>query len=164
MRRYKTGLIIGRFQPFHTGHAYLIQQALIQCDTVVVGIGSSNVENSDNPWSFEARCGMLELFITHEKLGKRIRAITAIEDTEDDAVWADLVEQKVKGFDIVFGNNDWVNGILKMRGYDIVTLPFLKRFLFEGKKIRTLMRTHKPWQARVPAYIAAHIMKHPGQI
>lgn len=164
MARYKTGLIIGRFQPFHIGHAYLIQQTLIQCDAVIIGIGSANVENSDNPWSFEARKEMVELFITHEKLDKRIRAITAIEDTVDDEVWANLVEQKVKGFDTVFGNNDWVNGILKMRGYDIVTLPFLKRFLFEGKKIRTLIRYHKPWQSRVPAYIATYIMKHPGQI
>lgn len=164
MKATKTGLLIGRFQPFHNGHAYLIKQALIQCDTVVVGIGSSNVENSDNPWSFEARRDMVQLFITHENLTQRIRAIIAIEDTADDAVWANLVEQKVKGFDIVFGNNDWVNGIMKMRGYDIVRFPFLKRFLFEGKKIRTLMRDHKPWWSRVPAYIADYISEHPIQI
>jgi len=50
----KTGLIIGRFQPFHNGHLYAIKNALKKVDELVIAIGSSQYVNTeDNPFSFE---------------------------------------------------------------------------------------------------------------
>ncbi len=50
------GVLIGRFQPFHLGHAYLIEAALSQCDTLLVIIGSSfRARNIKNPFHFEER-------------------------------------------------------------------------------------------------------------
>lgn len=36
MKKYKTGLVIGKFYPFHKGHQYLIQEAQNNCDKVYV--------------------------------------------------------------------------------------------------------------------------------
>ena len=41
MSRYKRGLIIGRFQPFHNGHLKLIQQVLEECEELIIVIGSA---------------------------------------------------------------------------------------------------------------------------
>lgn len=36
MKRFKVGMVLGKFYPFHNGHAYLIDSALSQCDFVYV--------------------------------------------------------------------------------------------------------------------------------
>ena len=35
MKKYKTGLVLGRFQTFHKGHEYIINKALEICDKVI---------------------------------------------------------------------------------------------------------------------------------
>ena len=48
-------IVLGRFQPFHKGHAYLVEAALEKGPTVIA-IGSSQAESSmDNPWSADER-------------------------------------------------------------------------------------------------------------
>ncbi len=42
MKKYKTGLVIGKFYPFHKGHEYLIQTALSNADKVTVIICQTN--------------------------------------------------------------------------------------------------------------------------
>jgi HTH-type transcriptional repressor of NAD biosynthesis genes len=36
MNRFKVGMVLGKFYPFHNGHAYLIDMALARCDFVYV--------------------------------------------------------------------------------------------------------------------------------
>ena len=36
------GFVIGRFQPFHLGHRYLVQHIDEQVDRVIVGVGSAD--------------------------------------------------------------------------------------------------------------------------
>ena len=51
----KIGIILGRMQPFHNGHVWLIEQALSECDEVYVFIGSANKLNERNPYPIEDR-------------------------------------------------------------------------------------------------------------
>ena len=51
----KIALIVGRFQPFHKGHLFLIKKALTLADKVVIGIGSANIIDVNNPIDFETR-------------------------------------------------------------------------------------------------------------
>ena len=39
--RYRTGLIVGRFDPPHLGHSYMIDAASTRCDRLVVFVNSS---------------------------------------------------------------------------------------------------------------------------
>ncbi|WP_295724159.1 adenylyltransferase/cytidyltransferase family protein [Leptotrichia wadei] len=56
MKKYKTGLVLGRFQTFHKGHEYIINKALEICDKVLVFIGSSDKSGTiENPFSYELR-------------------------------------------------------------------------------------------------------------
>ena len=62
MKQYKTGLVIGRFQPIHIGHEKIINKALELCDKVIVFVGSSDKSGTkDNPLSYDFRKGLLEL-------------------------------------------------------------------------------------------------------
>ena len=47
----KTGLFIGRFQPFHNGHLQDIKNALKEVDELIIAIGSSQHFNTkENPF------------------------------------------------------------------------------------------------------------------
>ena len=45
MRRYRHGLVIGKFYPFHLGHSHLIRTAIEACDVVTVQVLASSVES-----------------------------------------------------------------------------------------------------------------------
>ena len=49
MSRYASGLIVGRFDPPHLGHSYLIEQAAAQCDQAVVFVNSGRHDAVPGP-------------------------------------------------------------------------------------------------------------------
>lgn len=155
MQHYKTGLVIGRFQPFHNGHAYLIKKALTLCDEIIIGIGSANKKDTDNPWDALLRKEMIEQFLAKEKITEKIKKIILLDDMSD-ADWTNMVVKDAPA-DVVIGNNDWVNQLLKEVGYKVVTLPYYHRFLYEGQKIRKLMQEKKPWEERMPGAVLSVI-------
>lgn len=56
MKKYKTGVVLGRFEPLHRGHVHVIEEALILCEKVLVLIGSSQERRTPcNPFSYEER-------------------------------------------------------------------------------------------------------------
>lgn len=156
-KHYKIGLVIGRFQPFHNGHLYLIKEALKLCDVLIIGIGSSNIIDFDNPWNAVQRMEFVQKIILQEKLEDKIIKIVEIPDVPDDDKWYEITLDKVGNFDVSIGNNDWVNGIFKNHNIVVLEIPFFQRYLNEGKKIRELMRHNKSWQDRVPSYLVDSI-------
>src|ERR1035437_5400882 len=87
-KKYKVGLVIGRFQPFHNGHKYLIKKALENVEKIIINIGSANILNKDNPFTFEQRKKMVEEFIRQEKLEDRVLKIVPTDDIPDNDEWA----------------------------------------------------------------------------
>ena len=56
-------IVLGRFQPFHLGHAGLVRAAVQHADgdEVVVAIGSAQAGwEANNPWTVEERQAMIE--------------------------------------------------------------------------------------------------------
>jgi nicotinamide-nucleotide adenylyltransferase len=153
MAKYKLGLVIGRFQPFHLGHKYLIEKALEISDKIIIGIGSSNISDKDNPYPTEKRKKFLEKFIHEEGLENKIINIIPIVDHPDDDVWLEKLLKKTGKFDASIGDNEWVNGIFEKAGIPVVRVGHLKRSILEGTKIRGLMKNKKPWEKRVPKYL-----------
>ncbi|QQG44191.1 MAG: adenylyltransferase/cytidyltransferase family protein [Candidatus Roizmanbacteria bacterium] len=150
----KTGLIIGRFQPFHKGHLFLINEALKQVDSIIIGIGSASVKDKNNPFSFEERKEFITRSLQKHNLLQKVISILPINDYPSDDDWLDEVLKKVGKFDVAFGNNEWTNGILEKSGYKVVRVPFHKREIYEGVKIREEMKTsknpHKVLQKHLP--------------
>lgn len=157
LKKYKLGLVYGRFQPFHKGHKYLFEKALESIEKIVIGIGSTNVTDENNPYGYEVRKKMLEEFIRHERIEDRILKIVPLDDIPSDDEWLIETLKQTGKIDVVAGNNDWTNGIFKNAGYDVLVVPHYKRYILEGYKIRKLMKEGKNWQNRVPPYIASFL-------
>ncbi|KKQ24103.1 MAG: hypothetical protein US40_C0011G0018 [Candidatus Roizmanbacteria bacterium GW2011_GWC2_37_13] len=154
--KYRIALLIGRFQPFHFGHLYLLKNALKIADQIVVGVGSASIFDENNPLSYEERKRMLEKIIEFESLKDRVIKIVPLEDFFDDEKWLKNVEEQVGKFNIAVSNNDWTNKIMEQSGYTVKRFPYYKRELYEGWRIRRLVRQGKNWQERIPDYLISN--------
>lgn len=140
-KQYRVGLVIGRFQPLHYGHIFLMKQALQFATCIVIGIGSSNVSNVDNPFSPEQRQKMLiQAFERETEVKSRVVGIVQLDDYHNDNYWLSETLKKTGGVDVVVGNNEWVNGIFERADYPVVRTSLYHRTHYEGKKIREKLR------------------------
>ena len=58
---YRLGILVGRFQTLHSGHADMINRAIELCGKVGIFVGSSNESGtSKNPFSYETREDILK--------------------------------------------------------------------------------------------------------
>ena len=153
--KYPAALIVGRFQPFHKGHLFLIKKALEKADKIIIGIGSANIIDVNNPIDFEMRKKIIKAVFYKEKIEDKLIKIVPLDDFFDDKKWLKNLEKQVGKFDPALGNNDWTNNILKKAGYKVLKVDYYKRSLFEGWRIRKLIKEGKKWQNRVPKYIVS---------
>jgi bifunctional NMN adenylyltransferase/nudix hydrolase len=90
-----TGVIIGRFQPLHYGHCYLIDSALKKSNlNVVILLGSINQPRTyKNPYTFEERADMI--ISTYPML----RCIGINDYPGDDEKWRSEIKGHLKLYD-----------------------------------------------------------------
>ena len=92
-KAFKLGIVVGRFQTFHTGHLDMIDKACAACDSVGIFVGSSQESGTlKNPFTFEARRAMLQ-----KVFGSRVQ-IYPLPDigVGNNAKWGDYVLQNVR--------------------------------------------------------------------
>lgn len=69
MKKYKLGLVLGRFQGVHIGHESIINNALELCDSVLIFIGSADkCGTKENPFPLELRYKMLKDIFNDERI------------------------------------------------------------------------------------------------
>ncbi len=120
---------------------------------IIIGIGSTDKNDADNPFDIKLRKKMIRSVINHEKIGRNIKKVIEITDDPSDEKWFDETLKKSGYFDVVVGNNAWVNGIFDEAGYKIKRFRYYKRYFYEGEKIRKLMKEGQKWQNRLPRYL-----------
>ena len=97
-KKYKVGLYVGRFQPIHIGHESIIRRMLLECERVIIAVGSAQESGTErNPFSLEQRADLISNIFYRERIEGRLK-IMPLEDRENpsnDASWGDYVFQKV---------------------------------------------------------------------
>ena len=149
----RIGLILGRFQPIHRGHIHLMQRALKQCASIVIVVGSTNVSDDKNPFSFDQRKNMIIKALAKFNLSSRVKGIIAVPDNPSDDAWMKSIENGVGEFDVVFGNNEWPNKIFESAGYSVVRVPYLNRERYEGTSIRKSLDLHADLRPQLERYL-----------
>ncbi|MEK7494982.1 MAG: pantetheine-phosphate adenylyltransferase [Patescibacteria group bacterium] len=160
----KIALIVGRFQPFHKGHLFLIRKAIEKADKIIIGIGSANIIDENNPIDFETRKKVIKAVFYKEGIEEKLVRIVPLDDYFDDKKWLVNLKKQVGKFSIALGNNEWTNNILKKADYKVIKVNYLKRGLYEGWRIRKLIKEGKKWQDRVPNYLIKAISDFGFQI
>lgn len=158
--KYPVALFIGRFQPFHKGHVWEVEEALKRAEKVIIGIGSSNVNDENNPFDILLRNRMIYKAIDEYGWKDRVVEVIELPDTTDEQ-WVKNVTREVarlgyrKSECLVVGNNDWVNDLLAAELLPVHESGMHNRDELEGVKIRRMIRTgDSSWQLRVPKSVA----------
>lgn len=87
-------VLIGRFQPFHNGHARLLELALASAPTVLVVLGSAHhARSAKNPLTWSERAAMIAATLS---AADRDRVhFSGLRDHYDDGRWAAAVAERV---------------------------------------------------------------------
>lgn len=149
------GLLIGRFQPFHLGHRYLIEQVDEAVDEVVVGIGSAGQSHTrENPFTAGERVHLVQDAL--EELDVKTYLIP-IADIERNAMWVTHIETLCPEFDVVYSNNPFVERLFEEAGYEVRGTPLHERDRYCGSEIRRRMVAGDRWRHLVPDPVAAAV-------
>lgn len=137
-----TALFLGRFQPFHRGHLHAITH-IGKTYEVIIGIGSADTVHSlDNPLTAEERRTILEHCLDTPRL-------TTVNDHPDNAVWTDMVEDRLD-FDVVVSGNDLVQRLFRERGYTVEEPDYKRPEEFSGTEVRRRVVAGEEWKQLVP--------------
>lgn len=107
-KKYPYGVFIGRFQPFHSGHAAVVEKALQSVDKLIILIGSSNNDRRvRNPFTFDERSEMIRIAFDHSVETGRIVCLALDDYTYQDQLWVRQVHDIVENF--ITDDIGWTN-------------------------------------------------------
>jgi len=142
-------LYIGRFQPFHNGHLKIIKQASKIYKEIIIGIGSSQYNNTlENPFTADERKKMIEKSL--KAIGIKNFRIVLIPDIHIPPKWVEHVLSIISEFDIVISNNSLTTRLFSEKGYNVKNTPFYNEKEYSGKEIRKRMINGDQWEDLVP--------------
>ncbi len=140
-------VLLGRFQPFHRGHAWLLEQAFSHPDLpselpVRVALGSANQpEDMVNPWSAQEREQMVRAWVQdcapHEE--GRLEVV-AIPDIDDPPNWVEHASRYHGGPGILFTSDASTAELYSDSGWPVVNVELMQRENYEGWRIRDTLQ------------------------
>lgn len=144
------GFLVGRFQPFHNGHAQLVETIVESVDELIFGIGSAGESHTGrNPFTAGERIMMTTKSL--EALATETTIYTVpIEDLNRNSVWVSHVQSISPRFDIAYSNNPLVIRLFTEAGVEVRQTPMFDRETLKGSEIREMMREDENWQRHVP--------------
>lgn len=93
---FDVAVLIGRFQPFHNGHAALLAKALATAPRVMVILGSAfSARNAKNPFSWEERAAMIGCTLDESQRARV--TFLPMRDYYNDTRWAEAAAALVHG-------------------------------------------------------------------
>ncbi len=154
-------LFIGRFQPFHKGHLFMISRILGDFNRLIIGVGSAQYSNAPrNPFTYEERRVMIVRSLEQE--GIESFEVVRIDDTNDHSIWVSHVESVVPEFGVVFSNDPVTVQLFRERGYDVREPPLHRREDYSGTEVRERMASEKDWENLVPEAVVEFIHEIDG--
>jgi len=150
-------LFVGRFQPFHNGHRYAVEQLLKKYPEVIIMVGSANCEmDMRNPFDSGERVEMIRCAFSKEKLARLI--IIPVSDVNNHSIWVPHVICNVPSFQAVYSNNSLVRSLFKKASFPVFPIKYMNRKTHHGKLIRKLIANqNKKWREYVPEKVACYL-------
>ena len=154
MKKYKNGLVLGKFMPVHNGHLHLINTAIEQCETVYVMVCSIKAEPISGIFRFHS---MMRCFPNMPNV-KIIHCIDENPQTPEEhplfwKIWYDSVYNSINSFnliyvkkgdevpekplDVIFTSEDYGDPFAKVLGIDHVLVDKERTTVpISGTKVR----------------------------
>ena len=163
-KKNEIALFIGRFQPLHHGHVYVINKILKSHNLLKIGIGSSQLSHTINdPFTSDERKQFLIAALKKREISPDLYKIFEIPDIFNAQKWPTHVSSIVGEFDILYSNSDWVRQLFQRKGKNLGEKLVIFKNKFNGSHIRKLMiKGDKGWVRLIPKEVVDLIIKFNG--
>ncbi len=152
------GLLVGRFQPFHRGHLAVLAElrAARPDELILLGIGSAQLSHTpENPFTSAERMEMVLRAIDEAHLPGILPV--PLLDIDRHALWVAYLASLLPRFDRVYTSNPLTKLLFEQAGYPVTEVAWKQRDLWEGTRIRRLMRDGGEWSSAVPPAVARYL-------
>ena len=132
-------IVLGRFQPFHLGHAGLVQAAVNHAgdNDVVLAIGSAQAGwEANNPWTADERQAMIETWANQQGINI---TVVQVEDINDPPNWVEHATN-VHGKGTLVTSDGPTMDLYRAAGWDVHEVDLSERETLEGWRVRQTVR------------------------
>jgi len=163
-RSNDVALFIGRFQPLHHGHIYVLRNILKSYKKVKIGIGSSQLSNTPNdPFTNAEREEFLNAVFKKRNISPKRYEVYHIPDIFNAKKWVDHVISIVGEFNAVFSNSDWIRALFQNKGFKVEKKIAIFKNKFNASNIRRLIiKNNRSWKPLVPKEVIELIEEFDG--
>lgn len=158
------GLFLGRFQPLHHGHVYILNLMRKSCEFLKIGIGSAQLSGEiNNPFTAKEREEFIKTVLKKRNIPPENYDIYKIPDIFNAEKWVDHVTSIVGHFDILYSNSDWVRDLFKREGYQLAKKKNIFKNKYNGTHIREqIIKDDKSYRNLIPNEVIEIMKKHEG--
>ena len=145
-------LFIGRFQPLHHGHIFILNKILKNYKKLKIGIGSSQLSKiKSDPFTYEERLNFISSALKERGINPNKFEIFPIPDIFNANKWVDHVISIVGEFNTIFSNSDWVRQLFRNKGRNLGEKIEIFKKKYNGSNVRKLIsKEDKIWTSLVP--------------
>jgi len=157
-------LFLGRFQPIHHGHIYILNKILKLYKFIKIGVGSSQFSKTKiNPFTYEERVNFITSALNKRGITSQRFSIYPIPDIFNASEWVNHVISIVGSFDTLFSNSDWVRQLFQNEGYTVGKKIGIFKKKYNASNVRKLIsKDHKNWTILVPKEVVNLIKNYDG--
>jgi nicotinamide-nucleotide adenylyltransferase len=160
---WQRGLLVGRFQPFHTGHLHAVRYALEKVEELCILVGSADKSHQlDNPFTAGERVYMIKAALEEAGIDCKRVLIIPLPDSSAHSLWVASVKAAVLKFDVIFSNDPLTRRLFQEEGFTVLDIPFYERSTFSATEVRRRMLKGEPWEELVPKVVAKIICELGG--
>ena len=159
-----TALFIGRFQPLHHGHIYVLNKIFKGYKNIKIGIGSSQLSKTKtDPFTSEERVSFINSALKERNINPDRFEIFAIPDIFNANKWVDHVISIVGDFDTIYSNSDWVRQLFQNKGFIIGEKLEIFKKKYNATNVRKLIsKDNRNWTVLVPKEVVNLIKGYNG--
>ncbi len=141
-------IVLGRFQPFHRGHAAMISAALEHLKAngnkshLRICIGSSEAESSlENPWNAEERERMIQTWLdSNHGTESRKTQIVQVPDLNDPPNYVRHAEKFHGTAGSIFTSDRGTADLYEEAGWEAIMMQHENRSNWQGWRVRATMQ------------------------
>ncbi len=160
----RNALFIGRFQPLHHGHIYVLKKILKSNKKIKIGIGSSQLSHTLNdPFTSDERKKFIKTALEKRGISSAVYDIYCISDIFNAKKWVDHVITIVGEFNSVYSNSEWIRVLFSNKGIKVEKKITIFKNKFNGNNIRNLIgKNDEKWKSLVPKEVVELIKEFNG--